>query len=145
MLCWNRNLEWQDHYHQRKEKSHHGSSACIIEMNIRARQEETMKRDPNREEWSASSSGTKLCWSDLKVSTTGTITNTPERFCQHFQVIFSKVIFTACTASFVSDSFFPVQSILFIDLISGTIPPKSSWFPSVLSSPSCFRAGQMEN
>lgn len=29
-LHWNRNLEWQDHYHQRKGKSHHGSSGCIV-------------------------------------------------------------------------------------------------------------------
>lgn len=44
MLHWNRNLEWQGHYHQRKGKSHHGSSACIVQMTIRARWEQTMEK-----------------------------------------------------------------------------------------------------
>lgn len=72
------------------------------------------------------------------------ITNTAGAFSQHFQVIFSQCDTHCFHASFISDSFFPVQSILFMDLISGTIPLKSLPFPSVFSS-SCSRAGQMEN
>lgn len=57
-------------------------------------------------------------------------------------MIFSQCDSHCSHASFALDSFFPVQSILFIDLIPGTIPLKSLLFPSVFSSPSCFRAGQ---
>ena len=73
------------------------------------------------------------------------ITNTAGAFSQHFQVIFSQCDTHCFHASFISDSFFPVQSILFMNLITGTIPLKSLPFPSVSSSSSCSRAGQMEN
>lgn len=81
----------------------------------------------------------------MLIRLTGPITDTSGTFSQHFQVIFSQCDTHCFHASFISDSFFPVQSILFMDLISGTIPLKSSWFPSDFSSPSCFRTGQMAN
>lgn len=76
---------------------------------------------------------------------TGPVTNGAGAFSQHFKVVFSQSDTPCVHASFVSDSFFLVQSILFMDLIFGTIPLKSSLLPSVFSSSSCSRAGQMEN
>lgn len=76
---------------------------------------------------------------------TGPIANRAGAFSQHFKGTFSQCDTPCFHASFISDSFFPVQSILFMDLIFDTIPLKSSLVPSVFSSSSCFRAGQTEN